>query len=43
MHLEEEGFSSVGRSLKYQLLLSFLHVQLIISFFSGLSGVGVID
>lgn len=43
MHLKEEGFSLASHSLKYQLLLSLLHAQLIISFLLRLSGVGGID
>lgn len=43
MHLKEEGFSLAGQSLKYQLLLSVLHAQLIISFLLRLSGEGGID
>lgn len=43
MHLKEDGFSLAGQSLKYQLLLSVLHAQLIISFLLRLSGVGGID
>lgn len=43
MHLKEEGFSLAGHSLKYQLLLSLLRAQLIISFLLWLSGVGEID
>lgn len=43
MHLKEERFSLASHSLKYQLLLSLLHAQLIISFLLRLSGAGGID
>lgn len=43
MHLKEDRFSLAGQSLKYQLLLSVLHAQLIISFLLRLSGAGGID